>query len=265
MNNTFSIVTWNVNSINARVEHLVEFLNSKSPDYLCLQELKCMNEKFPYAAIEATGYKSCVFGQKAYNGVAVLSKAPLKEISMNFQDGHEDQSARFLVVDAGGFYLMCAYVPNGQAIGHDKFIYKLEWLKRAKKYLQDNFKPTQKIVLVGDFNIAPDDRDVYDPIAWKDHIHCSAEERVALQNLQSFGFVDTMRIHHQDKGIFSWWDYREMSFFQNRGLRIDMIYATPKMALHCTSSTVVREMRSKERPSDHAPVIAEFDCEALRG
>jgi exodeoxyribonuclease III len=261
---TFSIVSWNVNSINARIEHLVDFLKTNEPDYVCLQELKCMNEKYPYQEIEKAGYKSSVFGQKAYNGVAILSKSTVKEVSLNFQDGQEDQNARFLAVDTGSFYLMCAYVPNGQAIGHDKFLYKMQWLKRAKNYLQKNFNSAQKIVLVGDFNIAPDDRDVYDPIAWKGHIHCSDTERDALKELQSFGFIDTLRIHHQQKDIFSWWDYREMSFLKNRGLRIDMIYATPKMAMHCKAASIVREMRAKERPSDHAPVVSIFHSDALK-
>ena len=253
-----TVVTWNVNSINARLDRLLAFLKRESPDYLCLQELKCMDDKYPYEAIQACGYESVVFGQKAYNGVAILAKKPLKVCARNFSDNNEDQSARFIAITEGDLTIMCAYVPNGQAVGSEKYAYKLDWLARAKQYIQTQHKQSEKIVFVGDFNIAPDDRDVYDPVAWLEQIHCSYKEREALKSLVSFGFIDTLRIHHDEAKIFSWWDYRELSFVQNKGLRIDLIYATPPMAMRCTGVRVDRDERKGDKPSDHAPVIATF-------
>lgn len=256
--NTTRLVTWNVNSIHARLDRVLAFLQRESPDFLCLQELKCTDERYPYEALDAAGYKSTVFGQKAYNGVAILSKKPVTLRHKNFGISHSDESARLMAIDTGTFTLINAYVPNGQAVGSEKFSYKLDWLARARQYLDRNFKASQNIVFVGDFNIAPDDRDVYDPISWKEHIHCSTPEREALSLVCGFGLVDVFRIHEQKHGIFSWWDYREMSFVANKGLRIDLIYATPPMALLCQSVRVDRDERKGEKPSDHAPVIAEF-------
>lgn len=252
------IVTWNVNSINARLDRLLAFLDRESPDYLCLQELKCTEGNYPFEAIKNAGYESAMFGQKAYNGVAILTKKPVSVSARNFGDNHSDDSARFISIAADGLTIMSAYVPNGQSVGSEKYQYKLEWLSRAKQFLERHHKQTDKIVLVGDFNVAPDDRDVYDPIAWHEHIHCSTKEREALASLVSFGFVDTLRMHHGDEKIFSWWDYRELSFVKNKGLRIDLIYATPPMAMRCTGVRVDRDERKGEKPSDHAPVIAEF-------
>ena len=253
------IVSWNVNSVNARLPHLLDYLRTEQPDILCLQELKCMTEKYPKADIEALGYGSQVFGQKAYNGVAILSKSPLELVSENFDDNASDVSARFIACRQNDVVFMCAYVPNGQSLGSEKFLFKLDWLHRMRKYLEAKFSPRDKIVLVGDFNIAPDDRDVYDPVGWKEHIHCSAQERESLSLVTRFGFIDTFRIHNQKNGQFSWWDYRDGSFLENRGLRIDLIFATPSMALKCKGSRIAFEQRSKERPSDHAPVESFFD------
>lgn len=253
------IVTWNVNSINTRLERLKAFLKREAPDYLCLQELKCADEKFPLSEITETGYHAVFFGQKAYNGVAILSREPVEILFKNFVDQDADESARVLTVrTAHKFDLICAYVPNGQAVGSEKYKYKLNWLQRAKSFLSRNWTPGDALVLVGDFNIAPDDRDVYDPLAWKDHIHCSADERKALNELTSFGLIDTQRIHDQSPGVFSWWDYRELSFARNKGLRIDLVYSTPGMAAKCRGVRIDRDERRGEKPSDHAPVIASF-------
>lgn len=253
-----TVVTWNVNSINARLERVLNFLDREQPDYLCLQELKCSDDNYPNAAITAKGYQSVFIGQKAYNGVAVLSKRPLKLMCRNFMDDHSDNSSRFMVVETEHFKIMNAYVPNGQSIDSEKYPYKLDWLSRARKFLDKNAKPHERIVLLGDFNIAPDDRDVYDPIAWKNSIHCTPLERQALKNIVDFGFIDTMRIFDQSGGIYSWWNYREGAFLQNRGLRIDIIYATLSLAMHCKSVRIDLEERTGEKPSDHAPVIASF-------
>ena len=197
---------------------------------------------------------------RSYNGVAVLSRKPVEILFKNFQDGSSDDAARAITVRTSDkFDLMCAYVPNGQSVGSEKYAYKLDWLKRGKAFLQRHWKVSDRLVVVGDFNIAPDDRDVYDPVAWKEHIHCSAGERAALSDFVSFGLVDTLRIVDQSPGVFSWWDYRELSFPKNKGLRIDLIYSTPALASACRSVTVDRDERKGEKPSDHAPVIATFD------
>jgi exodeoxyribonuclease III len=171
----------------------------------------------------------------------------------------DDASRSITIRTPFGFDLINAYVPNGQAVGTEKYAYKLAWLKKAKKFVQQHWTPSDKLVFVGDFNIAPDDRDVYDPVAWKEHIHCSAGERTALNDLVSIGFIDTFRMHDQSSGVFSWWDYRELSFARNKGLRIDLIYATPLAAASCRSVRIDKDERRGDKPSDHAPVIATFD------
>jgi exodeoxyribonuclease-3 len=252
------VVTWNVNSINSRLDRVKAFLERESPDFLCLQELKCADEKYPHEALTELGYHSAIFGQKAYNGVAIISKKPVETLFRNFDP--KDEASRMITVRTPyGFDLINAYVPNGQSVGSEKYAYKLAWLKQAKQFIQSHWKTSDKLVFVGDFNIAPDDRDVYDPVAWKEHIHCSAGERAALTDLLSVGFIDTHRMHDQSAGVFSWWDYRELSFARNKGLRIDLIYATPPAASLCRSVKVDRDERRGEKPSDHAPVIATFD------
>jgi exodeoxyribonuclease-3 len=254
------VVTWNVNSVNSRLERLKAFLERESPDYLCLQELKCSDEKFPSAALEEIGYHSAFFGQKAYNGVAVLSRKAVDILFKNFDDQVLDDASRSITVRTPeGFDLICGYIPNGQSVGSEKYQYKMEWMQRARAFLERHWKSTDPLIFVGDFNIAPDDRDVYDPVAWKDHIHCSTGERKALSELASFGLIDTHRIHDQSAGIFSWWDYRELSFAKNKGLRIDLVYATPPAASRCRSVRVDRDERRGDKPSDHAPVIANFE------
>lgn len=252
------VVTWNVNSVNTRLDRVKAFLAREAPDFLCLQELKCTDEKFPLEAIREAGYHSAIFGQKAYNGVAVLSKDPVEILFKNFDPN--DEAARSITVRTiHGLDIICAYIPNGQSVGSEKYQYKLAWLAHAKSFLKQHYTTADRLVFVGDFNIAPDDRDVYDPVAWKEHIHCSAAERKALQDLTSFGLIDTLRMHDQSAGVFSWWDYRELSFPRNKGLRIDLIYATPPAAAICRGVRIDREERRGEKPSDHAPVIAMFD------
>jgi len=256
----FKVVTWNVNSVTMRKDRLLAFLERERPDALCLQELKGIEEKFPFSELEATGYHASVYGQKAYNGVAVLSlKKPL-EIRKNFGAADDDEAARFIAVKLpNDVWVMSAYCPNGQAPGSEKFGYKLDWFSRLRKYLDRNHRLTDKIALVGDFNVAPEDLDVYDPVALKDHIHTTKAERSSLKQVIGFGFYDTFRLHHKEAGLYSWWDYRQNSFVQNLGLRIDMIYATPPLAEFCSASRIDRGEREGDKPSDHAPVIAEFD------
>jgi exodeoxyribonuclease III len=254
------VVSWNVNSVNSRLERVLSFLRREIPDYLCLQELKCSDEKFPLKELQDAGYHAAFFGQKAYNGVAVISRQPVEILFKNFDDNSPDEAARSITVRTShGFDLICGYIPNGQSIGSEKYLYKMDWLARARSFLDRHWTPKSPLIFLGDFNIAPEDRDVYDPIAWKDHIHCSTGEREALSRLVSFGLIDTHRIHEHGDKVFSWWDYRELSFARNKGLRIDLIYATPPAAGKCRSVRIDRDERRGEKPSDHAPVIGEFD------
>jgi exodeoxyribonuclease-3 len=268
--NTVKIVTWNVNSVSQRIDRLVAFLGREQPDFVCLQELKGADEKFPLDTIVAAGYHAEVFGQKGYNGVAILShatkvKSPPVKVVRNFGDGVEDSSARFIAgtwklenAEERPLTVISAYIPNGQSVGSEKYIYKLEWFQRLRKYLDTHHKPDDLIALTGDFNVAPADIDVYDPVSWREHIHTSTRERQGLHQVASFGLVDTFRNLYPDDPGYSWWDYRQLSFPQNKGLRIDLIYATRPMAEICRGCRVDRNERKGEKPSDHAPVIAEF-------
>ena len=267
---TIKIVTCNVNSVGQRLDRMLAFLERETPDFLCLQELKGADEKFPMEAVIAAGYRAEIFGQKAYNGVAILSKMKPVSVTRNFGDGVDDPAARFLAatyeVDLEGkpqskipLTIMSSYIPNGQSIGSEKYIYKLEWFQRLRKYLDTHHTPDDLVALVGDFNVAPNDIDVYDPVAWREHIHTSIKERQGLRQVVNFGLVDTFRHLYPDEAGYSWWDYRQMSFLQNKGLRIDLIYATPPLAELCREVRVDRNERKGEKPSDHAPVIASFE------
>lgn len=272
---SIKIVTWNVNSVGQRLSRMLAFLDRESPDFLCLQELKGADEKFPMAAVVEAGYRAEVFGQKGYNGVAILSRHTPVLVTRNFGDGVDDPAARFIAAtyELAGclkpLTVMSAYIPNGQAIGSEKFIYKLEWFQRLRQYLATHHKPDDLVALVGDFNVAASDIDVYDPVAWREHIHTSTRERQGLHQMTTFGLVDTFRhLYPEDPG-YSWWDYRQMSFPQNKGLRIDMVYATKPLAEKCREVRVDRNERKQgsvegDKPSDHAPVIATFDLSNLR-
>ena len=262
------IVTWNVNSVSQRLDRMLAFLDREAPDFLCLQELKGDDGKFPAEAVAGAGYRAEVFGQKGYNGVAILSRldaSPAVKVSRNFGDGVDDPAARFIAAtyeipgSAKPLTVMSAYIPNGQSVGSEKYIYKLEWFQRLRKYLDAHHKTTDLVALVGDFNVAPADIDVYDPVAWREHIHTSTRERQGLHGVATFGLVDTWRHLYPDEPGYSWWDYRQLSFPQNKGLRIDLIYATPPLAGMCAEVRVDRNERKGEKPSDHAPVIATFN------
>ncbi len=252
------VVSWNVNSINMRLERLCGFLKRESPDLVCLQELKCTEENFPLSQIKGLGYHAAVFGQKAYNGVAILSKDEPTQIVRGFGDKVADDSARFIGTTIGGVTVYSTYVPNGQEVGTDKFVYKLAWLKRLKGYLTENHKPSNPIIVAGDFNVAPQDRDVHDPKVWEGKLLCSGPERRALQSVMDFGLIDTFRLHHSEGGHFSWWDYRQLAFPKNHGLRIDFVLATKTMAEKCVDSMIDRGERKGEKPSDHSPVSTIF-------
>ncbi len=253
----WKVVTWNVNSINARIDRLLAFLQREVPDVVLLQELKCEQVKFPQAAIEQAGYHAAVFGQKTYNGVAILARSAISEVSQGFADGDLDE-ARFILGTVNGIRVASAYIPNGQAVGAEKYHYKLRWLERLRAQLATKVNMAERFVLGGDFNVAPEDKDVHDPKAWEGQILCSTPEREALKRAFDLGLGDTFRLHNQDGGHYSWWDYRMLGFQKNKGLRIDFLMATAPLLGCCTGARIDRDERKGAGPSDHAPVIAEF-------
>ncbi|MBT8077860.1 MAG: exodeoxyribonuclease III [Gammaproteobacteria bacterium] len=252
------IATWNVNSLNVRLPQVLEWLGSAVPDVLVLQEIKQLTEKFDNDAFTEAGYKSLASGQKTYNGVAVVSKTPADGVVTGFP-GFDDPQRRVLASTIDTVRIVNLYVPNGNNVGSEKYEYKLGWLEALHGFLQVELKQYDKLVVLGDFNIAPDDRDVYDPVKWGDDILCSPAERAALRKIMDLGLSDVFRQFDQPEATFSWWDYRAAGFRRNAGLRIDLILASESMANSCTASYVDREPRTWERPSDHTPVVAEFD------
>jgi exodeoxyribonuclease-3 len=251
------IATWNVNSLTVRLSHVLEWTKSAAPDVLALQEIKLLTEVFPLDTFTEAGYHGIASGQKTYNGVATVSRTAPADAVTDIP-GFDDPQRRVLVTTVDGVRVVNLYVPNGQSVGSLKYEYKLGWLAAMRDYLAVEMSLHQYLVVLGDFNIAPGDPDVYDPVAWGDGIHCSPGERAALGELLKLGLVDVFRQFEQPEKSFSWWDYRAGKFRRNLGLRIDLVLASPKLAERCTASYIDREPRSWERPSDHAPVIAEF-------
>ena len=252
------IATWNVNSMNVRQGHVIEWLQAHQPDVLVLQEIKQTTEKFPIDALQDIGYHSIASGQKTYNGVAVISKFEPTDPVTDLP-GLEDPQRRVLASTAGGVRIIDLYVPNGSEVGSDKYAYKLGWLASLRDFLEAELARHEHVVVLGDFNIAPADADVHDPEKWGEAILCSPLERQALKALLELGLVDVFRKFDQPEKTFSWWDYRAAGFRRNAGLRIDLILASSAMADRCTASYVDKEPRAWERPSDHTPVVAEFD------
>jgi exodeoxyribonuclease-3 len=252
------IATWNVNSMNVRQAHVIEWLQSHDPDVLVLQEIKQLTEKFPSDALQELGYHSIASGQKTYNGVAIISKtAPTDPVTD--LPGLDDPQRRVLASTAGDVRVIDLYVPNGSEVGSEKYEYKLGWLASLKRFLEAEMQQHENLVVLGDFNIAPADEDVHDPEKWGEAILCSPLERQALTALLDLGLTDVFRKFEQPEKSFSWWDYRAAGFRRNAGLRIDLILTSAAMAERCTASYVDKEPRAWERPSDHAPVVAEFD------
>ncbi len=252
------IATWNVNSMNVREPHVLEWLQSSDPDVLVLQEIKQVTEKFPTDALRAIGYHSIASGQKTYNGVAVISKTPATDLATDFPD-LDDPQRRILASTIGDIRVIDLYIPNGSEVGSDKYEYKLGWLASLGRFLEAEMRKHEKLVVLGDFNIAPADEDVHDPEAWGEGILCSPAERKALCNLIDLGLTDVFRKFDHPLKTFSWWDYRAAGFRRNAGLRIDLILASDAMSERCTASYIDKEPRAWERPSDHTPVVAEFD------
>ena len=252
------IATWNVNSLRVRLAQLKDWLAASPVEVLGLQELKLPDEDFPAAEIEALGLHAAWYGQKTYNGVALLSTLPLADVEYGIP-GFDDPQRRVIAATVGGVRVVNVYVPNGQAVGSEKYGYKLGWLARLKDYVAAALENNERFAIVGDYNIAPEDRDVHDPAKWEGSVHVSPAEREALAALLGTGLVDVFRLFEQPPGTFSWWDYRMGAFRRNHGLRIDHVLASRALAGSCIGCHVDRTPRSWERPSDHAPVVATFD------
>lgn len=254
----FTVATWNVNSIRAREERVLEWLTRVHPEVLCLQELKVEEKDFPFEAVRDRGYTAHVHAQRTYNGVAILTRESATDVACGIRDGTEDHAARLIEARISGIRVICCYVPNGQRVGSDKYFYKLEWMHRLVVFLENTASSDQDIVVCGDFNVAPDDKDVARPDEWGESVLCHTEARAALRRLADWGLVDVVRQHHPDGGVYSWWDYRMLGFPKGNGLRIDHIFATSPLADRCLSARIDRDARKGKKPSDHAPVLATF-------
>lgn len=252
------IAAWNVNSLKVRLPHLLDWLAEAKPDVVCLQELKLEDSNFPRAEIEAAGYQVAFSGQKTYNGVALLARLPITDVVCG-NPLFPDEQKRLISGTVGDTRIVCAYMPNGQAVGSDKYDYKLRWLDALANWLTTEIATWPKLALCGDFNIAPDDRDVHDPKAWAGNILCSPAERAAFRRLLDLGLHDSFRLFEQPEKTFSWWDYRMLGFQKNLGLRIDHVLLTQPLADQCSAAGIDRAPRKRERPSDHAPVWAVVD------
>ncbi len=254
---TLKIATWNVNSLKVRLPQVLDWLGDQKPDVLCLQETKLEDKAFPLAEIETAGYRAVHHGQKTYNGVAILARSEPTNVVRGITD-FDDPQSRLIAATFGDTRIVCGYFPNGQAVGSDKYEYKLRWLAALNGWLKAELARFPKLALLGDFNIAPEDRDVHDPAAWRGQVLCSEPERAAFRALTGLGLRDAFRLFDQPEKTFSWWDYRMLAHQRNMGLRIDHILLSPTLADDCTACTVDRAPRRLERPSDHAPVIAEL-------
>ena len=252
------LATWNVNSLTVRLPQVIDWLATQPVDVLVLQETKTTDDKFPREAIEAAGYQVAFFGQKTYNGVALLSRAPHGDVVKNIPN-FDDDMARVIAATVNGVRVVGAYFPNGQAPDSDKFVYKMRWLSALREWLRDELTRHPQLVLMGDFNITVDDRDVYDPVALKDTIHCTVEERQHFQGLIDLGLHDAFRLFDQPEKSYSWWDYREIAFRRNRGLRIDHILVSAALQAKTTACSIDKAPRKNERPSDHTPVVVTLD------
>ena len=257
---TVTLATWNVNSLKVRLTHLLDWLAAHRADIICLQETKLVDEQFPVAALDEAGYAAAFAGQKTYNGVALLTRretmpAPTDVVSA-LPASYEDTQKRLIAATVGPLRVICAYFPNGQSVGSDKYAYKLRWIAALAAWLRDEMTRHPKLALAGDFNIAPEDRDVHDPQAWAGQVLFSEPEKQAFRDLQALGLVDSFRLFDQPERSYSWWDYRMLAFRRKMGLRIDHVLLSQPLAPLCTACTIDIEPRRREQPSDHAPVIA---------
>jgi len=257
------IATWNVNSLKVRLPQVLDWLASTRADVLCLQETKLTDDKFPAEALAQAGYETAFAGQPTYNGVAILSRRDSVGAPASVTVGnplHADEQKRLISASVGGVRVICAYFPNGQAVGSDKYAYKLGWIDALLRWLEPQIAAGgEPLALLGDFNIAPEDRDVHDPKLWAGQVLCSEPERERFRALQALGLVDAFRLFEQPEKSYTWWDYRQMAFRRNMGLRIDHILVTPSLRERVTACSIDRDMRKREQPSDHAPVVAQIE------
>jgi exodeoxyribonuclease III len=251
-----TVATYNVNSIRARLDRVLAWLSRAGCDVVCLQELKVADDEFPRDAFGAAGWQCVVHGQRTYNGVAILSRWPLTQASTGLGDGVADPEARLLSAHVAGVRIVSAYVPNGQTVGSAKWAYKLAWLARLRNWLERTASPAEPLVLAGDFNVAPEDRDVARPGEWRDSVLCHDDARAAFRAVVDWGLIDAIRLHHHGDGPYTWWDYRMLGFPKNNGLRIDHILMTRPLGPRCREAHVARDERKGKQPSDHAPVVA---------
>ena len=252
------IATWNVNSINARLDHLLGWLETTQTDVVCLQETKSVDENFPLQAVADLGYNAAFFGQKSYNGVAILSKYEIEDVHKNFPGDDDDSPKRLISATIKGVRVVNTYIPNGTELWTDKFTFKLDWLQRLRKYFDDTCDKNGDVLLCGDFNVAPEELDVWNVPAWTGKLHFTKPERAAIHHVKQWGFVDVFREMNGDAREFSWWDYRAGAWPRNQGLRIDHIWTSRPLADKCTGCWIDRAPRALDRPSDHTPVVAEF-------
>ncbi len=251
------LATWNVNSLKVRLPHVLKWLAENPVEVLCLQETKQQNEDFPQAALQAAGYNSVFSGQKTYNGVAILSREPACDVQYGIPDYADDQK-RVIAATIAGIRVVCVYVPNGQSVDSDKYYYKLGWLSALRDWMRNELTRYPRLVALGDYNIAPEDRDVHDPVAWQGSVLVSEAERIQFQNLIKLGLHDSFRLFEQAEKSFTWWDYRMMAFRRNQGVRIDHILVSDPLVTQCQSCVIDKAPRKLERPSDHAPVVIEL-------
>jgi exodeoxyribonuclease-3 len=251
------LATWNVNSLNVRLPHVEQWCALAQPDLLGIQETKLEDAKFPRDAIAALGYAVVCSGQKTYNGVALLARKPIEDVVTDVP-GLDDPQRRILVATVGDLRIANLYVVNGQAVGSEKYAYKLDWLDKVTRFLEGELRNDPRLIVMGDFNIAPDDRDVYDPVAWHETILCSTPEREALRRMLDLGLVDSFRRFDESAGKYSWWDYRQAGFRRDLGLRIDLVLASAAVMERATGASIDREPRTWERPSDHTPALLEL-------
>ncbi len=252
------LATWNVNSLNVRLPHVLDWLEKNPVEVLCLQETKQQDADFPRAELLAAGYHTVFSGQKTYNGVAILSQLPPEDVQLGIPN-FDDEQKRVITATINGIRVVCVYVPNGQAVDSDKYYYKLGWLSALREWLREELVRYPKLVLLGDYNIAPEDRDVHDPVVWRGSVLVSEAERIQYQNLVKLGLHDSFRLFEQGGKAFTWWDYRMMAFRRNHGVRIDHILISEPLVAKCKGCIIDREPRKRDRPSDHTPVVVELE------
>jgi exodeoxyribonuclease III len=259
MSEPWTIATWNVNSLRVRLEHVLEWLKQARPDVLCLQETKVTDDEFPVEAFLRQGYQLRAAGQKTYNGVAIVARRELLDVRVGLESGFASEEQRLISARVDGVTVFCAYVPNGKSVDHPDFFHKLEWLRQLRDTISARANLAADVVVCGDFNVAPDDRDVYDPPALRGRLLFHPDEQRALGHVLSVGLEDAFRLCHPEGGHYSWWDYRAGAFRRNRGMRIDHLFASPSLARGCLRASIVTAERAKVQPSDHAPVVVVFD------